>query len=329
MGSHVDTFDVSPLHRRELGAPLASVEDAERQANHPEAAAHARARIASITDRYEMIDAASMPALPPEQLVTDRQTLADRYRATPGASRRKLPSVVRPALTAVGIFALMLLLFKSPVILGQLGYSLNKPTATPMAPAAAIIPAEPTITIPKINVHAPVIYQASTVEAQFQKALENGVVHYGSTAMPGQVGNTVIFGHSSNDWWEPGNYKFVFVLLDKLVAGDRFTIDYQSKRYTYEVTGSKVVEPNNLSVLAPSVQPTVTLITCTPPGTAWKRLVVTAKQVDPDPRGAAPATSATSDSAANLPGAAPNFMSQLDKTWNSIIHGFTALFKRN
>jgi hypothetical protein len=88
------------------------------------------------------------------------------------------------------------------------------------------------IKIEKINVDAPVIYDQKVVnESAFLQALHNGVVHYPNTAFPGQQGNVVIFGHSSGQWWAPGNYKFVFTLLDKAVIGDRIFLDYQGKGY--------------------------------------------------------------------------------------------------
>jgi hypothetical protein len=138
-----------------------------------------------------------------------------------------------------------------------------------------------------------------------------------------------IFGHSSNDWWQPGNYKQIFVLLDKLKAGDQIEITYQSKRYTYEVTGSRVVLPTAMSVLDPTSSPTLTLITCTPIGTSLKRLVVTAKQIDPAPGVgsaipvATPAPQASAapaaDSLVGADGAGTSF-------WNVIVTGFKSVF---
>jgi LPXTG-site transpeptidase (sortase) family protein len=325
MSSYSDTLDITPL-RRSQDIPLAQVVQAE---NNPAAAAMARARIEALSDPHPLNDPAAIPAIPTTELVTNRHTLAERYRNTPGAIRRpELPAKLKPVLLAVGVFALGLLLFKAPVVLSQVQYSLAKPTPTPtVVPAAAIIPAESTLTIPKINVHTPIVYEPSLAEAQIQKALENGVIHYGNTPKPGQAGNSVIFGHSSNDWWEPGNYKFVFVLLDKLVAGDRFSVDYQSKRYTYEVTGARVVEPTDFTVLNPTPEPTITLITCSPPGTSWKRLVITARQIDPDPATASTPTVANSqDGDANLPGNAPGFFTQLGRVWEGITRGFSGLF---
>jgi LPXTG-site transpeptidase (sortase) family protein len=342
MASDSDMLNIGSLRlRKDSEYPMAQVQGAPRAGDkptdpviHPEAAAAARARIDATADSLPVFDPTSVPATPTADLITDRQVLAKRPDQLPSVANRKLPSAVLPVLTAVGIFAVALLLFKAPVVFSQLGYALGgKPTTTEQPVAGTtgsnVIPAANTITIPKINVHAPVIYEPSVIEADVQRALENGVVHYGNTAVPGQAGNSVIFGHSSNDWWEPGNYKFVFVLLDKLAPGDRFTVDYQSKRYTYEITGSKVVEPTDIGVLNQTTEPTFTLITCTPPGTSLRRLVVTAKQVDPSPAQvvtkATPTPGATTESS-NLPSAQSGFFDQVKKAWDGIVHGFKSLF---
>jgi LPXTG-site transpeptidase (sortase) family protein len=321
MSSNSETLDISGLrHAPEI--PLAEV----AEARNPEAAAYARARIDALAKHNPLLDPQELVAVPTTQLVTDRHVLASQAETAPAVRRRMVPSVVRPLLTAVGIFALMLLLFKLPVIISQVQYSLHKPVVSAAPVVNTTVPAENSITIPKINVHAPVIYEPSVAEANVQKALESGVDHYGNTPAPGEKGNAVIFGHSSNDWWEPGNYKFVFVLLDKLVVGDQFSVDYNSKRYTYEVTGSKVVPPTDLSVLAPTAEPTLTLITCSPPGTSINRLIVTAKQVDPNPNGAVAAATPASQSQSNLPGAAPGLFDQIGQAVQGIIHGISSLF---
>jgi sortase A len=155
------------------------------------------------------------------------------------------------------------------------------PTNTAVGPEAKII-------IPKINVEIPVIYDEPTIdEAAIQRALEKGVVHYPTTSNPGQIGNGVIFGHSANNILNHGKYKFAFVLLKHLEAGDVFYIQKDGKRYAYKVFDKKVVPPNDVSVLYPSFpdkSSTFTLITCDPPGTSLNRLVVTGEQVSPDPK---------------------------------------------
>lgn len=139
------------------------------------------------------------------------------------------------------------------------------------------------IIIPNISVEAPIVLEPSREEEAYQKALAFGVVHYGGTSLPGEVGNMVIGGHSSSDWWKPGDYKFIFVNLDKLKVGDRIEVQYEQKKYIYQVEGSKIVEPTDLSVIAPTNYPSLTLFTCTPPGTNWKRLIISARLIEPMP----------------------------------------------
>lgn len=306
-------------------------------ANNPAGAAAARKRIAHL-NKYPhagsdykvgpaMTPGAVMaPATPTADLIIDKTKLADQHPTAPLVRGRKLPSILVPLLTAAGVFIVVLLLFKAPVIINQIQFAFaKKPVATaPAVAAAEVVPAENTISIPKINVKAPVNYEPSIQEAAIQKSLETGVVHYGNTALPGQNGNVAIFGHSSNDWWEPGDYKFVFVLLDKLAPGDQVTMDYNSQRYTYEVTGSRVVEPTEVSVLNPTSTPTLTIITCTPPGTSLKRLVVTAKQISPDPTQTRVAVATpAAGAAATLPNTSPSFMDQLAQAWKGIVSVFS------
>ena len=143
---------------------------------------------------------------------------------------------------------------------------------------------EPKIIIPKINVEIPAVYTEPAVdEGAVQRALEGGVLHYATSSNPGEVGNAVYFGHSSNNILNRGKYKFAFVLLNRLEPGDTFMLEKDSRRYIYKVTEKKIVEPNNLSVLDDHDKPTATLITCDPPGTSLKRLIVIGEQISPDP----------------------------------------------
>lgn len=134
------------------------------------------------------------------------------------------------------------------------------------------------ITINKIGVQAPVSYDAQEEnEATFQELLQKGVVHYPNTAFPGQSGgNIAIFGHSSGAAWAPGEYKFVFSMLDKLEHNDKIYLDHQGKRYAYAVTTKRVVTPSEVSVLYHTNNSQLTLVTCYPVGTNEKRLIVSA-----------------------------------------------------
>lgn len=173
----------------------------------------------------------------------------------------------------------------------------------------------PEVIIPKINVEIPVDYsQTSTNETVIENALENGVVHYPYTSVPGQKGNAAFFGHSSNNIFNQGKYKFAFVLLHTLVKGDTFYLTYKGKVYVYKVISRKIVDPAQVGVLGPvpGQTATATLITCDPPGTSLHRLIVVGKQISPDPAGNSQAVNPadTGSEPAALPGNGPTLWSR-------------------
>jgi LPXTG-site transpeptidase (sortase) family protein len=215
-----------------------------------------------------------------------KQSLVPGYQTKISFSRH-----IMPPLLGIITIAALLAIFNMPYLVARFNYE-TKASAAPAvttiaaAPKPAYKPQENRVIINKINVDAPVIYdQTSTQSAVFQKALQDGVVHYATTALPGQAGNVALFGHSSGAPWHPGNYKFVFTLLDKLVPGDDITIDYNGTRYTYRVTSKEVVSPDDLSILKTKngSEHDLELITCTPVGTSKNRLVVHAIQVNSAP----------------------------------------------
>lgn len=175
---------------------------------------------------------------------------------------------------------------------------------------------DPRLIIPKINVNVPVAYDIGNDNESQQEAMKHGVAHFavpGASSHPGEIGNTAISGHSSNDVFESGDYKFIFAQLDKLEAGDLIYADYKGARYTYKVTTKEVVWPNEWEKLVYAVdKPVMTLITCTPIGTTRQRLLVTAEQISPDP---AQATTATAPSInvtqQDIPGESSSFLEKL------------------
>ena len=178
------------------------------------------------------------------------------------------------------------------------------------------VSADPKLIIPKINVDVPVIYNVGLDYNAEMAAMEKGVAHFapaGADSVPGQVGNTVFSGHSSNDLFEPGDYKFVFSQLDKLQTGDTIYVNYNSVRYTYSVTKKQVVKPADVSALyGLTDKPYLTLITCTPLGTSLNRLLVTAEQIAPDPSKATVANpSDSSKTGASIPGNGPTALEKL------------------
>ncbi len=181
-------------------------------------------------------------------------------------------------------------------------------------PNSAVVDTVPKIIIPKINVEIPVVYDEPSVEEKaIQNALERGVVHYATTPSPGEQGNAVIFGHSSNNIFNRGQYKFAFVLLSRLEAGDTFYLTKGGKRYVYRVYDKKIVKPTDVWVMGNTDKPaTATLITCDPPGTTINRLVVIGEQISPDPAANVASTAIEADlEPAIVPSNAPSLWQRL------------------
>ena len=135
--------------------------------------------------------------------------------------------------------------------------------------------------IPSLEISAPVIADVNGGDKDvYFKALEGGVAHFAGTAKPGEGGNIFIFGHSSFYFWKAGDYKDIFKNLEDIEIGDEIIVNYKDKKYTYKVTETKVVDPNETSVLEPTATEQLTLMTCVPPGTDEQRLIVIAKPAE-------------------------------------------------
>lgn len=147
----------------------------------------------------------------------------------------------------------------------------------------AITPYENRIVIPKIGKNIPLVeVWARNVESVnelhdiFMEELEDGVVRYPGSALPGEVWNSFIFGHSSNFPWLPGEYNEVFALLDKVVYDDEVIVYYDQKKYVYKIREKMVVRPWDTSVLKNrgDGRKLITLMTCWPLGTTTNRLLI-------------------------------------------------------
>ncbi|MCS7092381.1 MAG: sortase [Patescibacteria group bacterium] len=113
--------------------------------------------------------------------------------------------------------------------------------------------------------------------------LADSLIQYPGTALPGKIGNTVIFGHSIlPQYFDPKNYLSIFSTLPKLEKGDEIYVFYDSVTYKYQVESMFEVKPTDIQILEQSKHSSyVTLVTCTPPGHPLKpkRLIVRAKLV--------------------------------------------------
>jgi sortase A len=105
--------------------------------------------------------------------------------------------------------------------------------------------------------------------------LTQNLVHF-TGPMPGQKGNLVVFGHSTLPYlYNTKDYKTIFTKLPDMKKDDEIQIVADNVTYKYKIFEMKIVDPNNLTVLDQTTDDSyLTLITCVPPGTYFKRLVI-------------------------------------------------------
>jgi|WetSurMetagenome_2_1015567.scaffolds.fasta_scaffold293823_2 sortase A len=128
------------------------------------------------------------------------------------------------------------------------------------------------ISIPKINIKGAVV---STIDTDLEKHL----VNYQGTGIPGKDGNAVIFGHSTlPQLFNPKDYKTIFANVYKLKNDDLIYATVNDVIYTYKIFKTIVVDADDSSALVQDYDNSyLTLVTCTPPGTIWKRLIIKAR----------------------------------------------------
>jgi sortase A len=113
--------------------------------------------------------------------------------------------------------------------------------------------------------------------------LSDNLVQYPGTALPGENGNSVIFGHSIlPQFYNPKDYLSIFSTLPTLEKGDEIEVEYDGVTYTYKVETMFEVLPTDIEVLEQNTSDSfLSLVTCVPPGHPLKpkRLIVRARVV--------------------------------------------------
>src|SRR4051812_5695039 len=108
------------------------------------------------------------------------------------------------------------------------------------------------------------------VEGATAEALTKGPGHFPETPLPGQLGNAAIAGHRTT-------HLHPFFDIDKLQPGDEIVVTTLNGRYTYSVTGTEIVGPDDYNLVIPTTdvtKATLTLVSCTPRYSASNRIVV-------------------------------------------------------
>jgi sortase A len=117
--------------------------------------------------------------------------------------------------------------------------------------------------------------EVSTVDTD----LDVHLVHFPGTAVPPDKGTAAIFGHSTlPQWFDPTNYKTIFATALNLQIGDTIVVSTDNTLYTYKIYDITIVDPDDTSYLTQQYDGSyLDIVTCTPPGTTWKRLVIKSK----------------------------------------------------
>lgn len=136
-----------------------------------------------------------------------------------------------------------------------------------------------TLDIPKLNVHNAEVQIGGT-------NLNESLIQYPGTALPGQAGSPVIFGHSVlRQFYNPQEsnsrrYNSIFSYIMTLEPGDRIYVTQDNVRYAYVVQGKTEVKPTDTYILSQRYDSRqLKLVTCVPEGTYLRRGVITAQLI--------------------------------------------------
>lgn len=149
-----------------------------------------------------------------------------------------------------------------------------------------IIPPTNRLIIWKINLDVPVVdskykKESDFTQWNFDEELENWVVKYPTTPLPWKIWNTLIFGHTSQEWREKNPYWTVFSKIPNLVVWDEITVIRWGKLYKYKVIEKVVVSPKGVDTQYKKYQnwDFLTLMWCYPIWRTDKRMMITAERI--------------------------------------------------
>jgi sortase A len=144
-------------------------------------------------------------------------------------------------------------------------------TAAPELSGEASAPVVPVVhgligrlEIPRLDVSVMVI------EGDDEATLARAAGHLPDTALPWERGNAVIAGHRDT----------FFRPLKNIREGDEIRMTTARGTFVYRVVRTEIVDPDDLSVLAPTPFRSVTLVTCYPfyyVGSAPQRFIIHAR----------------------------------------------------
>ena len=123
-----------------------------------------------------------------------------------------------------------------------------------------------TLIVPRLGLSAVV------AEGDDKPVLDNAAGHLPDTALPWNDGNAAVAAHRDG----------LFRPLKGIRVGDRLRFETVHGDFEYRVKETYIVEPDDIWVLNPTLEPTLTLISCYPfnfIGNAPKRFIVKAERL--------------------------------------------------
>jgi len=131
------------------------------------------------------------------------------------------------------------------------------------------------LSIPKLRI-------TSAIVSMENDDLKKNLVGWRDAGVPGQPGTAIIFGHSAlPQFYDPKSYVTIFSLLPTLSLGDSIYVNYDGVAYKYKVYNIQTLAADDFTVLEQKFDDSyLSLVTCVPPGTYWKRLLVRAMLVN-------------------------------------------------
>ena len=136
------------------------------------------------------------------------------------------------------------------------------------------------IEIPKISLAAVIANPTTTDIGALDAELLKGAVRYPTSALLGEYGNVVLFGHSSYLPVVRNPAYKAFNGIQKLVAGDTITVYSSGAAYTYRVRSVAKEDANNAGIPLEISGRVLTLATCDSFGEKTDRFVVVADFVE-------------------------------------------------
>jgi len=159
--------------------------------------------------------------------------------------------------------------FASPTVTQPSPSVQNQPSDDIFAPAKPVNSFK--LSIPSLGINNALV----TVNGE---DLTKSLTHFPGTALPGDYGSSVIFGHSTlPQLFNPDNYLTIFATLPTVKIGADIFVDIDQIKYTFRISRMYEVKPQDTYVLKQTYDnKSLKLITCVPPGTKLKRLIVEA-----------------------------------------------------